>query len=87
MEDRKTNLKSLPEMYRPRTSESPREEKASALRQPKVTAEERQQLIARAAYFRAERRGFLPGSEMEDWLAAEAEIERIHPKGGVRRSA
>jgi hypothetical protein len=30
--------------------------------------------IAEAAYFRAERRGFAPGSETEDWLAAEAEI-------------
>jgi hypothetical protein len=27
-----------------------------------------------AAYFRAERRGFAPGYEIEDWLAAEAEV-------------
>jgi len=27
-----------------------------------------------AAYFRAERRGFVPGCELEDWLAAEAEV-------------
>jgi hypothetical protein len=26
------------------------------------------------AYFRAERRGFAPGYEVEDWLAAEAEV-------------
>jgi hypothetical protein len=31
-------------------------------------------LVADAAYFRAERRGFVPGHEAEDWLAAEAEI-------------
>ncbi|MGO8924118.1 MAG: DUF2934 domain-containing protein [Xanthobacteraceae bacterium] len=31
--------------------------------------------IAEAAYFRAERRGFAPGHELEDWLAAEREIE------------
>jgi len=37
--------------------------------------EERQQLIAQAAYFIAERRGFSPGNEIEDWLQAEAEIE------------
>lgn len=30
--------------------------------------------IAVAAYYRAERRGFAPGHELEDWLAAEAEI-------------
>ena len=28
-----------------------------------------------AAYFRAERRGFAPGHELDDWLAAEDEIE------------
>ena len=30
--------------------------------------------IAEAAYYRAERRGFAPGQEVEDWLAAEKEI-------------
>ena len=35
----------------------------------------RHELIARAAYFRAKRRGFVPGRELEDWLAAEAEID------------
>jgi hypothetical protein len=33
--------------------------------------------IARAAYFRAERRGFAPGSDLDDWLEAETEIEAI----------
>ena len=28
-----------------------------------------------AAYLRAEQRGFVPGHELEDWLAAEAEID------------
>ena len=32
-------------------------------------------LIAEAAYFRAEKRGFAPGHETEDWVAAEAEID------------
>ena len=40
-----------------------------------VTGEERYQLIAEAAYFRAERRSFTPGYELEDWLNAEAEID------------
>lgn len=31
-------------------------------------------MVAEAAYFRAERRGFLPGAEMDDWLSAEAEV-------------
>jgi hypothetical protein len=37
--------------------------------------EQRAALIAEAAYFRAERRGFAPGHEAEDWLAAEAEVD------------
>ncbi len=37
----------------------------------------REQMIAEAAYFRAEQRGFIPGNEMSDWLQAEADIERI----------
>lgn len=39
----------------------------------------RQQLIAQAAYARWERRGFAHGSDLEDWLAAEAEIEQRTP--------
>ena len=41
-----------------------------------VTVDEpaRQRMIAEAAYFRAARRGFLPGAETDDWLAAEKEI-------------
>jgi DUF2934 family protein len=30
--------------------------------------------VALAAYFIAEKRGFEPGHELEDWLAAEAQI-------------
>jgi hypothetical protein len=38
--------------------------------------------IAEAAYFRAERRGFAPGHELADWLAAEDEVERRLNGGG-----
>jgi hypothetical protein len=41
-----------------------------------VSAEERRRMIAQAAYFRAERRNFAPGHELEDWVAAEAEVDR-----------
>ncbi len=43
----------------------------------KMVPEQRQQRIAQAAYFIAERRGFAPGNEIEDWLQAEAEIEAL----------
>jgi len=36
---------------------------------------EREQMIAEAAYYRAEARGFQPGSEFDDWVAAEREID------------
>lgn len=41
-----------------------------------VTPEERHRLVAEAAYFIAERRGFAAGCELDDWLQAEAEVER-----------
>ena len=37
----------------------------------------REQMIAEAAYFHAERRGFAPGNEMSDWLQAEADVEGV----------
>lgn len=40
------------------------------------SSEEREKLIREWAYFRAQRRGFTPGHEIEDWLAAERELER-----------
>lgn len=39
------------------------------------TAEERYKMIAAAAYLRAEKRGFQGGNALEDWVAAEAEID------------
>jgi len=42
-----------------------------------ITADERLRMVETAAYFRAERRGFVAGQEAEDWLAAEAEIDAV----------
>jgi DUF2934 family protein len=42
-----------------------------------VSAEARRALIAAAAYLRAERRGFAPGQETDDWFAAEAEVDAL----------
>lgn len=38
---------------------------------------DRDAMVRMAAYFRAEQRGFAPGNEWEDWLAAEAEIDAL----------
>lgn len=54
--------------------ERPRTESGAAPN-PVVAPEERRAMIAEAAYFRAQARGFEPGREIEDWLAAEKEID------------
>jgi hypothetical protein len=46
-----------------------------------VDPQQRAALIARAAYFRAMNRGFVPGDEVADWLAAEAEVDAELLKG------
>ena len=42
-----------------------------------VTADERHDMIAVAAYFRAERRGFALGDAVKDWWEAAAEIDSM----------
>ena len=42
-----------------------------------VTPEQRYRMICDAAYFRAERRGFVGGNALQDWLDAEAEIDGL----------
>jgi hypothetical protein len=50
------------------------EAKRAAAKAGQPDAAERLSRISMAAYFIAERRGFSPGHELDDWLAAEAEI-------------
>jgi hypothetical protein len=40
-----------------------------------VSAEKRELMIAEAAYYISERRGFGAGREMEDWLLAEQQVD------------
>jgi hypothetical protein len=42
-----------------------------------VTPEARRAMVAENAYLRAERRGFEPGHEEEDWLEAETEVDAL----------
>jgi hypothetical protein len=42
----------------------------------------REARIAEAAYWRAERRGFAPGGEVDDWLSAEKEIDQQNDRKG-----
>jgi hypothetical protein len=52
---------------------------------PGDEAAQRQTMIAEAAYFRAQRRGFESGHALDDWLAAEQEIYQL--VAGVRPRA
>ena len=54
---------------------------------PKKVPEDRQNMIAKAAYFRAEQRNFEPGHALEDWLAAESEVDRRIAQARLREGA
>lgn len=59
----------------------PEAQPSAALREP-LTGEARYRWIAHAAYLRAEKRGFAPGHEIDDWLAAEADFEAANRAAG-----
>ena len=55
---------------------------AAAAKKPKgVPPEQRRNYIEMAVYYIAERRGFAPGNPLEDWVQAEAEIDRLLAQG------
>lgn len=62
-----------------RTPAAPRPKRPVVKVPPRVaiSADVRRGMIAEAAYLRAERRGFAPGHEDEDWVAAEAEVDAL----------
>lgn len=51
-------------------------------REDRTQNSHRQTRIAIAAYYRAEARGFTPGCELEDWLAAEAQVDASDAQAG-----
>ncbi|MBI4995772.1 MAG: DUF2934 domain-containing protein [Rhodocyclales bacterium] len=50
-------------------------------RKKPVDAEQRRYYVEVAAYYIAERRGFMDGHQAEDWIAAEMEIDRMLGEG------
>jgi hypothetical protein len=50
-----------------------------------VDPERRRNYVEIAAYYIAERRGFIGGNEIDDWAAAEAEIDRLLVDGKLKR--
>ena len=47
----------------------------SAAGSPALDPDARRRLVAAEAYFLAERRGFAPGNELGDWVAAEHAVD------------
>jgi len=43
-----------------------------------LSAEERIKMISEAAYYRAEKRGFSPDKQTEDWLMSESKIDELY---------
>jgi hypothetical protein len=52
-----------------------------------IPASLRHDMIRDAAYFRAQARGFVPGKEIEDWLAAEQDVEDLIARLRARDTA
>ena len=65
-----------PRTRTPKTEPSKPAPSFGAHARAEVSAEEVRKLIAEAAYYRAKKRGFTPGHEVEDWVQAEAEVLR-----------
>ena len=64
-----------------RTLQRPRRpaKKSAVAPAASVESQNREQMIAEAAYFRAAQRNFESGRELDDWLVAELEIDSLNP--------
>lgn len=45
-----------------------------------LSLDQREAMIREAAYYRYEKHGRTPGHDLDDWFAAEAELDRIMPE-------
>jgi len=66
---------------------APAAARAKAKKPPSISPEQRRNYVEIAAYYIAERRGFAPGDTVQDWTAAEAEIDRLILAGMLGRPA
>jgi hypothetical protein len=62
------------------TAPAPKAPAPKATKATQVSAEERWRMIAEAAYFRAEKRGFSGGDPADDWVQAEKQIDALLKK-------
>ena len=71
---------------RKRASDSKPSAPPATAKREQVSPDMRRAMIAESAYLRAERRGFAPGYEAEDWLAAEVEVDTLLSAGATTAS-
>lgn len=70
--------KAAPAVKKSAPKASPKKVEAKKVRT--ISEEERMQMIATAAYFKAEQRGFVGGNPDMDWADAEAEVNELLSK-------
>lgn len=75
-----TDSDALKKSAAPKASKKP---PADNPKQMTLNPEERYRMIAVAAYYRAEKRGFIGGDPAQDWVDAEAEVERLIGKSKI----
>lgn len=61
----------------PKTTRKPTKPTKRDISLLESSPEERWKVIAVAAYHKAEKRGFAPGDELQDWVEAEKEIDTL----------
>jgi hypothetical protein len=57
--------------------------KKAAPARTSIAPDQRRHYVEIAAFYIAERRGFAPGNPLDDWLAAEVEIDRLLASGHI----
>ena len=55
-----------------------KKETSTPTRRSRLPQVDRRRVVEETAYFMAEKRGFQPGHELEDWLAAESLVTTEH---------
>lgn len=71
---RKSADPSAPKTTKPRSTKAAATKPAATR---SVTPEQRYRMVAEAAYHHAEKRGFVGGDPLNDWLLAEIEVDKL----------
>lgn len=77
--------KTTPSTPREKTAKKTTTVRKKATNRPRIAAktllsdEQRYQMVAEAAYYNAEKRGFMAGSDIQDWLDAEKKVNASLP--------